>query len=120
MLDNSTGWAGPQDYRLSALTNFDIGLMRLVRLALRAWRILVRARVRFSAADLPMSNCTPHCAGLDTTRPLRGPAPHRQAIFSLPLFDLRQTFWCSVINSAALTVWDHLLPRHHKCVWQRI
>ena len=81
-----------QDYRLSARTSLEIGLMRLVRLALRAWRILVRARVRFSAADLPMSNCTPHCAGFETTRPFLGPAVHLQAILSRPERLLRQTF----------------------------
>lgn len=45
-----------QCYRLSDLASLDMGLMRLVRLALRAWRILVRALVRLSAADLPMSS----------------------------------------------------------------
>ena len=79
-------------YRLSARTSFEMGLMRLVRLVLRAWRILVRARVRLSAADLPMSSCTPHWRGSDTTLPFLRPAPHRQAILSLPLRDRRQTF----------------------------
>jgi hypothetical protein len=66
--------------------------MRLVRLVLRAWRTLVRARVRLSAADLPMSSCTPHWRGSATTRPFLGPAPQRQAIFSCPDLLLRQTF----------------------------
>ena len=106
-------------YRLSFLTSLEMGLMRLVRLALRACRILVLARVRLSAALLPISNCLPHCLGSLTTRPLRIPDPQRQAMVSFPVLDRRQTFSCSVTNSAALTVWVHLLPRHHKFAWQR-
>lgn len=92
MLHTSTNVAYLQDYRLSARTSLEMGLMRLVRLALRAWRILVRARVRFRAADLPMSNCMPHCLGSATTRPFLGPAVHLQAILSRPDRLRRQTF----------------------------
>ena len=92
MLDFNTNTNVTQVYRFSDLTSFEIGFMRLVRLVLRACRILVRARVRLRAADLPMSNCTPHWRGSDTTRPLLGPAPQRQAILSRPERDLRQTF----------------------------
>ncbi len=81
----------------------DTGFSRLVRFALRAWRMAVLARVRFICADRAMSGAAAHCAGSATTRPFLGPEPQRHFIDILlePGFFLN-TFRVSVMNSCAL------------------
>ena len=90
-------------YRFNRAAKRAAGFSRLVRRALRACRIAVRARVRFICADRARSGAAAHCAGSETTRPFLGPELQRHFIDTRPDpgFFLN-TFRVSVINSCAL------------------
>jgi hypothetical protein len=74
-------------YLFKRAASLEAGFSRLVRLVLRAWRIAVRARVRFICADRAMSGAAEHCAGSATTRPFLGPDPQRHFIDTRPVPD---------------------------------
>lgn len=92
-----------QDYRFNFLISLEIGLMRLVRLALRACRTLVLARVFFMRWDWAMFGAAEQSFTAGTVRPRRGPDSQRQRSFG-PLGVRFHTMRCSVTNSLALTV----------------
>ena len=98
-------------YRFNRAASLEAGFSRLVRLVLRAWRIAVRARVRFICADRAMSGAAAHWAGSATTRPFLGPELHRHFIETPPdpgfFLNTRRV---SVINSLALIRCPVLLP----------
>jgi len=90
-------------YRFNRAANLDAGFNLFVRLAFRAWRTAVRARVRFICADRARSGAAAHCAGSETTRPFLGPELQRHFIDTRPVLPFfLNTFRVSVMNSCAL------------------
>ena len=82
--------------------NLLVGLMRLVRLALRACRIFVRCLVVFMRCACAISGAAEQSATAGTVRPLRKPVSQRHRILTPPLGSLLKTILCSLINSQAL------------------
>jgi len=78
------------------------GFTRLVRLVRRAWRILVRARVRLSFWACAISGAAEQSDACGTVRPARGPVSQRQASLGPPDLVRLNTILCSVTNSCAL------------------
>ena len=97
----------PEVYRylFSFAANLAAGFSRLVRLVLRACRVLVLARVSFILEDFSLSKLAEHWVGSATMRPFLGPAEQRHFRPSLPVRALRlNTFLCSITNSLALII----------------
>ena len=92
-------------YRFNNRISLLLGFTRLVRLVLRAWRTLVRARVFFILCAWAKSGAALQSLTRGTVRFARGPVSQRQLRLTLPLLALRfHTMRCSVMNSWALTV----------------
>jgi hypothetical protein len=78
-----------------------VGLMRLVRLALRACRIFVRCLVVFIRCACAISGAAEQSATAGTVLPFLSPVSQRHFILTPPLGSLLKTILCSVMNSQA-------------------
>jgi len=87
---------------LSRCTNLLAGLMRLVLLVRRAWRILVLALVFLNLCAWAMSGAAEQSFTVGTVRPALGPVSQRHFIVTLPRGLRFHTMRCSVTNSQAL------------------
>ncbi len=90
-------------YKFSNLDSLLAGLTRLVRLVLRACRILVRWRVFFIRCACAISGAAEQSLAEGTVRFFRGPDSQRQRRLIFPVLGfLRNTILCSFMNSSAL------------------